>query len=60
MTAFMYGLISMGQLAGFFSIGAPGDCTQPELWTCGCGARCWPICGLGSHTESSKTNMMRM
>ncbi len=60
MTSFMYGLISMGQLAGSFSTWAPGDCTQPELWTWGRGARCGPICGLGSQTESSSTNMMRM
>src|ERR1700722_20230597 len=59
-TALTYGSISVDQLAGFFRIAAPGACTQPELCVWGFGARCLPICGFGSHTESSSTNMMRM
>src|ERR1700744_3619829 len=59
-TALTYGSVSVDQLAGFFRIAAPGAWTQPELCVCGFGARCLPICGFGSHTESSSTNMMRM
>src|SRR6266536_1578962 len=39
---------------------APGACTQPELCTCGLGARCFPSLGYGSQTESSNTNVMRI